>query len=398
MQKTGIFDQAHTTSNQFSHRIRNAGSILSSCLFHNPFLSLARKKVLIFDHPRKIEVNGEYIDIYTKYFIDDLLKEHVALEVYEDPYLNRHLSQPTAFRKHTDFIWILIKLVSALMPNSKNKELRTLIGQLEQDIKTGFGCTLNLEKLFLSKLKQFKIRYFLLKTLLRIKKPEKIFLVVGYEYAALIAAAKSLGIKTVELQHGVITDYNLGYSFPGRVHPIAYFPDELYVWNDFWKSMCDFPIKENRLVSFGFGYMNVQKEKYAHVQRDPKQILVISQGTVGNALAKYFFENRNFFENYSIVFKLHPGEYSRWRTYSYLTKLSTMKNVFVLDNDAIPLYELFKQSTYTFGVYSTALYEAIEMGCRVFVLDLPGAEHMQRVIETKRATLLSSCSPITELD
>ena len=71
--------------------------------------------------------------------------------------------------------------------------------------------------------------------------------------------------------------------------------------------------------------------KYFKEQKD-EQIIIVSQGTVGNELSKLALNlsnAQNF--DYKIVYKLHPGEYGRWKVeYPWLHKAA---NEFVNHND-----------------------------------------------------------------
>ena len=82
-----------------------------------------------------------------------------------------------------------------------------------------------------------------------------IFVVVSYENLAIVAAAKSLGIQAIELQHGTITDYHLGYSYPEKTRlngEIPYFPDKILTFGDYWINEKSCPISKDNIVPIGF--------------------------------------------------------------------------------------------------------------------------------------------------
>lgn len=54
---------------------------------------------------------------------------------------------------------------------------------------------------------------------------------------------------------------------------------------------------------------------------------------------------------------------------------------FTILEDEKNLYELLASSNYVFGVYSTAIYEALESNCKVFLLDLDGIEDSKYLYE-----------------
>src|SRR5690606_8728382 len=89
-----------------------------------------------------------------------------------------------------------------------------LIKSLEVEVFNEFGVKCELTKLFESKTKLFIIYYKIYHKVFKKVRPKSLYIVVAYYYAPIIKAAKDLGIKVYEVQHGIITKYHLGYSFP----------------------------------------------------------------------------------------------------------------------------------------------------------------------------------------
>jgi hypothetical protein len=218
-------------------------------------------------------------------------------------------------------------------------------------------------------------------------------LICSYGKETFVEACKFLGIPVVELQHGVINKYHLGYSFPGTSRIKRTFPDYLFVFGDFWKQVAEYPIEKERIFSVGYPYLESEIKKYPAVKKQ-NQILFISQGTIGREMSRFaceLSERENF--PYSIAYKLHPGEYSRWRSeYPWLVK----PKVRVVDNDEFPLYRLFAESKIQIGVHSTAIFEGLKYGLRTFLLDLPGVEYMDYLIEKHVATMVTSVDDLIE--
>ncbi|MDO5820036.1 MAG: sialyltransferase, partial [Methanobrevibacter sp.] len=88
-------------------------------------------------------------------------------------------------------------------------------------------------------------------------------------------------------------------------------------------------------------------------------------------------------DNYQFIYKLHPGEYGTWReNYEYLIKATNEFNNFkVIDESQPPLYELFAKSHYQIGAFSTAIYEGLAFNCKTFIIDVPGVEYLDDLIE-----------------
>lgn len=69
---------------------------------------------------------------------------------------------------------------------------------------------------------------------------------------------------------------------------------------------------------------------------------------------------------YRIVYKLHPGEYERWR--ERYGKLAD-SGIEVIDNNRVDLYELFAASTCQIGGYgSTATFEGLEFDLKTYIM------------------------------
>jgi hypothetical protein len=142
------------------------------------------------------------------------------------------------------------------------------------------------------------------------------------------------------------------------------------------------------VISFGFLDLESERYKYRNVQRQKNQIVVLSQGAIGRRLADVIATCATALENHRIVYKLHPGEYERWREYESLVRLSEMENVTVKTD--CNLYELFAQSEIQIGVFSAAIYEGIAFGLKTVLVDLPGLEYMTDLLDSKEAVLLDT--------
>lgn len=120
-----------------------------------------------------------------------------------------------------------------------------------------------------------------------------IFVVVSYENLAIVAAAKSLGIEVIELQHGTITDYHLGYSYPLKTRldgEIPYFPDKILTFGDYWINDENCPLSKDKIIPIGFSYFEVQSKDYINAEPIDNQVLFISQGVIGKYLSQIAYE------------------------------------------------------------------------------------------------------------
>jgi len=223
--------------------------------------------------------------------------------------------------------------------------------------------------------------------------PNVVVVLVSYGKKTIIEASKNLGIPVVELQHGSISRYHIGYSFPGSNGPKRSFPDYFLTFGEYWKNLVEFPIPENHVISVGFPFFDMERSKYGNEEKKD-QIVFISQGTIGEKMSKFAIKLKASKDlNMDIVYKLHPGEYARWKKdYPWLVD----SGIQVIDDESEPLYKLLAQSKAVIGVYSTAIYESLGLGLRTFLLDLPGIENMDELIASQSVVKVSSADELRQ--
>jgi predicted SprT family Zn-dependent metalloprotease len=346
----------------------------------NNYFTLKQKDIIIFSHPRTVNVDEELIDIYTKYFIDELLESGKEIVEFESAHLGVHKKAKQNFAHYTDWIALAQRIYKQFLKVKILDDKLEVLRKVENEINTVCETNMDLISFSIKNIKTYKANYTIYNKIFQRVKPKTFYTVVSYGQAPIIKAAKDNAIQVIELQHGTFSKYHLGYSFPNRKEPLEYFPDKFYVWNDFWKEMIKLPIADECVVSDSFRYVEKQKSKFIHFEKKENQLIVLSQGAIGNAIAEKLLEHYERFKNYEIKYKLHPGEFDRWKTYSALVKLSKYKNIEIVKNET-HLYELFATSSLQIGVFSTALYEGVEFGCDTILFDLNGIEYMDRFVE-----------------
>ena len=142
------------------------------------------------------------------------------------------------------------------------------------------------------------------------------------------------------------------------------------------------PIAMENIIPVGFPYFEYQSKDFIGLEVIDNQVLFISQGVIGKYLSKLASEFAKSNEDLRIIYKLHPGEYETWRqNYPELVEASAFDNFEVIDNSEIPLYKMLAESNYQVGAFSTAIYEGMMFGCKTFILDVPGVEYLDDLIE-----------------
>ena len=404
--KTNVFESAQQSSLSLFDKINSFLPFLKNSISSNPLSGSENVDVLIFDHPRKVIFEDEYQDIYS-YFLKDTLNQYgKSFETIESPYLNQHFRNKNNIKEnHVRFNDRI--LLGSFIHKTRNRgklpfteDEKQLINTVKEELEAAFKIEIDLFRIMEDHILNFQYDYKKYIELLQKKNPKLVFLVVAYENKALVAACKKMNIEIIELQHGTISPYHLGYSYPentmkfnNEIKEIEYFPDKILSFGDYWKNACPFPIDSENIIPMGFPYFEENSKTYMKIaekkdneQIGQQQILFISQGVIGKYLSKLAYEtasNINESQNYNFIYKLHPGEYGTWReNYDYLTKaVDEFDNFTVIDKSEPPLYELFAESHYQIGAFSTAIYEGLAFNCKTFIIDVPGVEYLDDLID-----------------
>ncbi len=394
--KLNILTEPHQTFSKVD-KIKSLFRYIFNSIFYNPFFS---KKVatIVFSHPRLKKVDDKFIDIYTHYFKEELdKKEYIEISY---PYSGKHLKHSN--NEYFGDIFIVGRNLTKFIKISDYSSYSGLFHQIDSEIDSVLGIDFKVKQFLINKIKKYKIEYSLYTKLFQKLEPKSIYLTVSYGKGSLIKAAKDLNITVNEFQHGTYSKYHLGYSFPNRTQELEYFPDKFFVWNDFWRELIKLPIKNTNIINYGFNYMDKLKLNYKkiNINKNKNQIVILSQGAITDKVAQETLSNIEVFGTYNIKYKLHPGEYQKWKNNPIFKELLNYKNIEIIED--CDLYNLFASSKYVIGVFSTAIYEALEFDCKVFLYNLTGIEYMEDVLDLGKAHMfekkyfeiqpISSCS------
>jgi len=385
--KIGVFGSPQQAKVSLIDKIISFLPFIKNSLFSNPLKGNYHKDILIFDHPRKVKHNGEFKDIYSNFLIDDL-SSSCTYEVIETPYLNKHFTKKEDYIKYNDNILLGSYFYKKRTKIHWEKDEREKIAIIQREVNSNFGIEIDFNNIIKNHILDFKYQYKMYDRLFKKRTPRYVFVVVAYENQAMIAAAHDNDIEVIELQHGTISNYHLGYHFPNEKdkNNIKYFPSKVLSFGKYWGEVANYPIDSDNIVPIGFPYLEENISSYLNNEKNKNQILFISQGVIGKYLSKFAYEVAKKLEdskeNYEIIYKLHPGEYSSWQeNYACLKKCGKLANFHIIDNSDVSLYELFSKSEFQVGVFSTAIYEGLLFNCKTFILDLPGSEYMDTLIE-----------------
>lgn len=382
----GIYQTAHTKNLSPSYLLKVSFSLVFYSLFSNPLFGKYRRKRILLNTGRRAIVDNQQLEIYTHFFIKS--RGLTDYEIVEELYELKHQKREFKNKKHQDYQQILAILNTVLSRYRLGKAHLEKINYIEDRISNDLGISIHIEKLIRNGVITFKSDYQFYSRYFRKRQPETVYLICSYGYKmAAIAAAQSQDIDVIELQHGTITSYHIGYRYASGVVP-AYFPDKIYLFGEYWKSISSLPIENERLIVQGYPYFSYIREKYKAIKTEKDRILILSQGAIGDKIVKLLYAHLELFNNYKITYKLHPGEYARWeKEYPELVEMNHRHNINVIAQESKNLYQYFAESAHVIGVYSTAVYESLGFGCMVILLNLPGIEYMEDLIKSRAVNL-----------
>ena len=385
--KLNIFGSDTHRGLSINKRLLYASKMAKNAILKNTFLLLNPVKTLLFPHPRVRKIDNKYYDIYSYFLKKDLIGNGESFFEFEGQYRGKHYTECTKSCRYLDYITLMSNIRQSFISIKLENEQSTLIERVTDDIEEYLQVSYDLKNVLLSRVKKFISLYPYYKKLFEKTRPTRIFVVVAYGRAELITAAKQLGIEVIELQHGTFSQYHLGYSYPNYSNRIPeYLPDTFWVWNDFWKEMIFACNSGMKVEVYPFRFMEEEKKKFVTIKKKKNRIIVLSQTGHTEAIARKILGNPDVFEKFEIIFKLHPSEYGRLDSYTVLKLLIAKRKIELVEES--DLYKLFAECEYQAGVFSTALYEGVEFGCKTILFNLPGIEYMELFIKRYKPILI----------
>ena len=365
---------------------------INSILF-NPFLSIKKNEILIFESGRKYFDQGKYIDIYTIDLYNNFTSKNVSCALYETNYQsdtkNRNFKT-----KHLDFIYLFSKLNKPFIRPKLSASNINFITDIENEIEHSFGVKISLLNLLIEEIKVFKSQYPLYKKLFKQKNPREIYITNSCDKPSLVSAAKDLNIIVNELQHGLITQEDLVAHFPDVANDsLAYFPNRFFLWKDLNMCTSKLPLSKENIKFIDCKYLQRWKDQTSNLSKESRTILVISQPFCSAQIQSYIENNIAKMKDFQFLYKIHPSEDITAMEY-FIERMSQKYQNITFYNKEQSVYWMMQKSSYVIGIFSTALFEAPHFRCNVFLLDLPGAEIASSLIKSGSAKLINSSEPL----
>ena len=343
--------------------------------------------VLLFDAGRVFYYEDQKASVYMFDIIKRLQDKEKSFRIvypWITPNENRFFETPPTLKYFLEYIFLTLKfklnkkLNFQKFDTAENKLIENCNGKLCNLLGINPNLPLFDKTEIMREIEKFKIQYNYYYSYFRKKNLKEIYIICSYGKEGIVAAAKDLNVKVIELQHGSITKYHLGYNYQTE-QEIPYFPEYFYSFGKYWEEIVAFP-KNTKIKVYGFPYLQNQLIKYKDIPEKKDQILFISQGHIGEKLLYKAIEFALKNKNKNIVYRLHPGEL-RYSLKNYMDILQkyTLSN-FILEDCKEDLYKLVKESEHIFAVSSTTIYEALALGKNVGIVKLPSSEAVSDLI------------------
>ena len=402
-QSTSI-GEAYITSkkNDFVKRMIFIIKELPFIITKNPFIS-KHKEILITNSGRRVKNGDIYECLYTDDLVSKLDHSYLLLErTYQGSHMKPIKKCNIAYTDYIDNIYYWKKLLSKIMRiQYLNDTEKIKIIKIIKKINKEFNVKLNTEE-WLKKINNiplaYKVYYENLNKIIKRIEPKVIIQEDSYNMFCYIIneIAKKKGIPTIELQHGTMGKYHIAYNFAEEMN-LPGFPDYIFTFGQFWKDVTRFPIGDSKIKVVGWPYYEKKINFHKNIKKPypEKQILFISQGTIGKELSKVAIElSEKILDGYNIIYKLHPGEYNRWKKdYPWLKS----GNISVIDNNKYDMHYYFAQADIQIGVYSTAIFEGLGYGIDTYICRFYGHEYVKELYDNNLATLVDSAYELVEL-
>jgi len=247
----------------------------------------------------------------------------------------------------------------------------------------------------------YNMKLFFIKLLDKIN-PKAIFIRCGYGrfHNALSQACRELNIPSIELQHGNITRYHVGYVKTLKSENRDCVPEYLLTYGSVFNNIVQDSslFDDEKVIEIGFPFFeNIKKSKPVidkkvseFISNFKMVLLVTSQWTVADDIKEFIIEVSKILKeknkSIGIIFKPHPRDINNY------SNMKKHKNILLADKYD-DIYDLFKVIHIHSTVYSTSGLEALAFGKPNIFIDIKkyGIKSMFEIIDEK--TSYSADSP-----
>jgi len=279
-------------------------------------------------------------------------------------------------------MYSVAELKSRLFNPKISAEDREWICRLSRSLFRTFGTDINITHRISKALIQYKSLFRSAQKLFKKWNLKELYVVSSYGKGPFVDAAKGLGIAVIEIQHGIISKYHLGYSFPNSKLSPYLFPDKFLSWGEPWTPKGCIPLDQGKI-----NHINRKNSSTSNTDLRTKEdvVVIISQWAISDKIAELVEKNLSKLKGMRIIYKPHPDERLLLGNDTAVGRLFNSGAIEFAHDES--LRDIQIKAKMQIGVFSTAILEGLEVGCKTVLLNLPGIEYMSHIIEDGRAVL-----------
>lgn len=206
--------------------------------------------------------------------------------------------------------------------------------------------------------------------LLSVAQPKILVGITHYHNEGCLAAARILGIKTIELQHGLISKHDLYYVYPNKYRAAlskGIFPNEIWLFGNFWKSVIQNGAESEFMRPVVIGNFTGDVPVKSDSLEKENRVLLCTQKNLSEPYIGWIRFMKNeilpLHPDWKLIVKLHPLE-------------SQIEKYMVEANDCVKvlpvsasLNEELKRAKIQVSIYSTTFFDALGMEVKNYSLD-----------------------------
>ncbi len=320
------------------------------------FMIIPLKENLFFVASRNKTVDNNYFDQVANSAIDFFPKKNISI-IESYPIEGKY--------KYNEYMPIQFVIIEKIMTSFKRNIFLDKIS--EQSIINAisvFYPDKDLSPSILNEeLNTFYKRYLYYSSFFkRNKKLKRLFVTQNRIQKGLFFAAKQNNISIFEFQHGIIDRTHMAYSYSDQINyslSDTILPDVLFTLGKYWNDLLYNPF--SRFVDIGNDHFSTKLP----VESTKKGITVISS-------LPYEIELRHFvkiigreYSEIPIYYKLHTNQFSQFN--DTIAFFSSFSNITVI-TDQFSVAQLLSKTEVLITIVSTAVFEALNAGVKVFIL------------------------------
>lgn len=228
-------------------------------------------------------------------------------------------------------------------------------------------------------------------SLLCVAQPKTLVGITHYHNEGCLAAASLLGIKTIELQHGLISKHDLYYVYPKQFRSAlakGIFPNEIWLFGNFWKEVLLKGAESEFMKPVVVGNFTMDSSVQIENAQKENWVLLCAQKNLSEPYVQWIrFMKQHVMPlhaDWKLIVKMHPLEAE---VDKYLAEAS--ERVDVLPASA-SLNKALSKAKIQVSIYSTTFFDALGFGVKNYSLTDIGysADYANEMVEMSVAERL----------